>query len=318
MICKQGNPTATADQQARRRVARELKAAGWRLERVLSDNGNEFRGTDVHQHPRAARRPPQPHPRRAPTNQRQRRSAPQDDPRRVLATSVRPLHLPPLHRAATRARHLPALLQQRPRPPRPPHTRTHPRRHRLRCPQDGGQMSRTCRHISESAHFRRRVPRRAASEAAALLRTGAAGSRRPARRTGWSVAACVCSIPGRAYLRRQHFAVPGEQVQAFAVERPRLRVAGVVGRELVQRAVAVERVQREHPLQVDRVVLGREVQQVAEAVSDGARQLLRPVRTARLSPAAGRAAPARRSEGPRCSRSGWRRCCWPHTARWRG
>lgn len=33
-------------------------------------------------------------------------------------------------------------------------TGTHPRRHRLRCPQDGGKMSRTCRHISEAAHPR--------------------------------------------------------------------------------------------------------------------------------------------------------------------
>ena len=96
-----------------------------------------------------------------PADQRQRRSAPQDDPRRVLAPRVRPLHLPPLHRPATRARHLPALLQPRPRPPRPPHPRTHPRRHRLRCPQDGGQMSRTCRHISEAAHLRRRASRQA-------------------------------------------------------------------------------------------------------------------------------------------------------------
>jgi len=31
------------------RVARELKAAGWRLERVVCDNGNEFRGERFHQ-----------------------------------------------------------------------------------------------------------------------------------------------------------------------------------------------------------------------------------------------------------------------------
>jgi transposase InsO family protein len=44
VICKQGNPTALQASKLARRVARELKAAGWRLERVLSDNGNEFRG----------------------------------------------------------------------------------------------------------------------------------------------------------------------------------------------------------------------------------------------------------------------------------
>src|SRR3954470_1908938 len=44
VICKQGNPTALQASRLARRVANELKAAGWRLERVLSDNGNEFRG----------------------------------------------------------------------------------------------------------------------------------------------------------------------------------------------------------------------------------------------------------------------------------
>jgi transposase InsO family protein len=44
VICKNGHPTAIQTSQLARRVAKELKAAGWRLERVLSDNGNEFRG----------------------------------------------------------------------------------------------------------------------------------------------------------------------------------------------------------------------------------------------------------------------------------
>ncbi|HEV2769286.1 MAG TPA: DDE-type integrase/transposase/recombinase [Solirubrobacteraceae bacterium] len=44
VICKQGNPTAQQTSRLAKRVAGELKAAGWRLERVLSDNGNEFRG----------------------------------------------------------------------------------------------------------------------------------------------------------------------------------------------------------------------------------------------------------------------------------
>jgi hypothetical protein len=154
VICKQANPTARQASKLARRVASDLKAAGWKLERMLSDNGNEFRRTSLPRGPRASRRAPQPHPRRPPADQRARRSAPQDDPRRVLATRVRALPLPALQRPATRARHLPGLLQQRPRPPRPPHPQTDPRRRRLRCPQDGAQMSRTRRHISESVHLK--------------------------------------------------------------------------------------------------------------------------------------------------------------------
>ena len=45
VICKNGNPTAHQTSRLARRFARELKAAGWQLERVLSDNGNEFRAS---------------------------------------------------------------------------------------------------------------------------------------------------------------------------------------------------------------------------------------------------------------------------------
>jgi transposase InsO family protein len=50
VICKRarpghaGNPNAEQTSRLARRVARDLSAAGWRLERVLSDNGNEFKG----------------------------------------------------------------------------------------------------------------------------------------------------------------------------------------------------------------------------------------------------------------------------------
>ena len=44
VICKQGHPNAKQTSRLARRVADELKAAGWRLERLLSDNGNEFKG----------------------------------------------------------------------------------------------------------------------------------------------------------------------------------------------------------------------------------------------------------------------------------
>ncbi len=44
VVCKQGNPTALQTSRLAKRVAADLKDAGWRLERMLSDNGNEFRG----------------------------------------------------------------------------------------------------------------------------------------------------------------------------------------------------------------------------------------------------------------------------------
>jgi transposase InsO family protein len=42
--CKTAGPTTKHTVPLVRRVAAELAAAGWQLERVLSDNGNEFRG----------------------------------------------------------------------------------------------------------------------------------------------------------------------------------------------------------------------------------------------------------------------------------
>ena len=46
VTCKNGNPSAQQTSRLARRVANELRNAGWRLERMLSDNGNEFRGSD--------------------------------------------------------------------------------------------------------------------------------------------------------------------------------------------------------------------------------------------------------------------------------
>jgi transposase InsO family protein len=43
VVCREGNPNAQQTSKLARRVARDLKRAGWRLERVLCDNGNEFR-----------------------------------------------------------------------------------------------------------------------------------------------------------------------------------------------------------------------------------------------------------------------------------
>jgi transposase InsO family protein len=42
--CPRGQPSAVQTSKLARRVASELKTAGWRLERTLSDNGSEFRG----------------------------------------------------------------------------------------------------------------------------------------------------------------------------------------------------------------------------------------------------------------------------------
>jgi transposase InsO family protein len=44
VVCANDNPAAKQTSKLARQVARELKQAGWRLERVLCDNGNEFRG----------------------------------------------------------------------------------------------------------------------------------------------------------------------------------------------------------------------------------------------------------------------------------
>jgi len=44
IVCRNDNPAAIQTSRLARRVARDLKRAGWQLERVLCDNGNEFRG----------------------------------------------------------------------------------------------------------------------------------------------------------------------------------------------------------------------------------------------------------------------------------
>jgi len=48
VVCRQGNPSAQQTSRLARRVAGELKAAGWRLQRCLCDNGNEFKGPLFH------------------------------------------------------------------------------------------------------------------------------------------------------------------------------------------------------------------------------------------------------------------------------
>jgi transposase InsO family protein len=46
VTCRTGNPTGHQTSKLARRVCAELQAAGWRLERVLTDNGGEFRSND--------------------------------------------------------------------------------------------------------------------------------------------------------------------------------------------------------------------------------------------------------------------------------
>jgi transposase InsO family protein len=46
VTCPKGNPTGTQTSKLARRVCADLAHAGWRLERVLSDNGGEFRSND--------------------------------------------------------------------------------------------------------------------------------------------------------------------------------------------------------------------------------------------------------------------------------
>lgn len=42
VVCGDGGPTVAQTSKLARRIARELQAAGWQLQRVLTDNGNEF------------------------------------------------------------------------------------------------------------------------------------------------------------------------------------------------------------------------------------------------------------------------------------
>ena len=49
VVCPNDNPSARQTSKLARRVGRDLKRAGWRLERVLADNGNEFKGEPFHQ-----------------------------------------------------------------------------------------------------------------------------------------------------------------------------------------------------------------------------------------------------------------------------
>ncbi len=160
VVCRQGNPTAKQASQLARRVARELKAAGWRLERVLADNGNEFKGPLFHATlERLGARVTHIHAGRPQTNGHVEALH-----KTILAECWRPAfarYLYPRYTGLKREleRYLVYYDFDRVHHGRLTRGRI-PGRHRLRCPQDGGEMSRECRHISVTVHFKAPTRRR--------------------------------------------------------------------------------------------------------------------------------------------------------------
>ncbi|HEY6605916.1 MAG TPA: DDE-type integrase/transposase/recombinase [Gaiellaceae bacterium] len=147
--CPKGNPTGLQTSKLARRVAAALQAAGWRFERLLTDNGGELRWSDFrstleqlgirHTLIRAGRP--------------QNNGAVEALHRLILEECWRPAFARYLHLRFTCLKRDLALhrrLQLPARPQRPTHPRPHPRRHRLRCQQGEDEMSRHCPHISES------------------------------------------------------------------------------------------------------------------------------------------------------------------------
>ena len=101
------NPRARHTRELLHRVARELKAAGWKLEEVTTDNGSEFRAKHFRDAVERTRRPPTLHQGRPAQLQRLRRAPPAHHPRGMLAARLRPLARPQDHRAPTRPRRIP-------------------------------------------------------------------------------------------------------------------------------------------------------------------------------------------------------------------
>ena len=150
-------PTSAQTSALAHRIASELQQAGWQVEGVLTDNGTEFGRREF-----AARLP-------AGTRHSQIRSGrPQTNGhverlhRTILEESWRPAFARHLQvRLSGLRRDLATCLTDY------NHQREHhgritagatPLRSRLRCPQNGAEMSRPCRHISESVQPRRRRP----------------------------------------------------------------------------------------------------------------------------------------------------------------
>ncbi len=85
------NPSATWTSALARRVAADLAARGWRLERVMSDNAQRVPLGHLPGHHRRPRRPPPLHPRRSTPDERVRGAGPADHPGRVLEARLCPL-----------------------------------------------------------------------------------------------------------------------------------------------------------------------------------------------------------------------------------
>ena len=106
------------------RVARELRDAGWELERVTTDNGSEFRNHvfDAASSQRLGARPHADQPRPAAV-ERLRRARAAHHPRGVLEARLRALPGAQVHGPAARAGALPRALQLRPHAQRAPDQR---------------------------------------------------------------------------------------------------------------------------------------------------------------------------------------------------
>ncbi len=92
------------------RVASELKAAGWKLGEVTTDNGFEFRSGQFRQAVEELGPPPALHQGRAPQLKRLRRAPAADDPRGVLAAGLRPFLGAQVDGARPRPRGVPRRL----------------------------------------------------------------------------------------------------------------------------------------------------------------------------------------------------------------
>ena len=85
------NPRARCTAELCHRVARELKAAGWRLREVTTDNGSEFRAREFGAAVEAVGAPQRRIKAGRPNSNGCVERAPADDPRGVLATRLRAL-----------------------------------------------------------------------------------------------------------------------------------------------------------------------------------------------------------------------------------
>lgn len=107
IVCCNDNAAAKQASKLARQVARELKQAGWRLERVLLRQRQRIQERALPSDSRATAGAHHAHPLPLAADERARRSAAPADTRGVLASGPRPLPLSPRHRAQARARALP-------------------------------------------------------------------------------------------------------------------------------------------------------------------------------------------------------------------